>query len=50
MSGKTSPVSTVMHVRCPDRLPEQVYRLILERMAELSPSYRLCRPVLLSWS
>ncbi|WP_330343055.1 DNA polymerase Y family protein [Streptomyces sp. NBC_00557] len=33
-----------MHVRCPDRLPEQVYRLILERMAELSPLVQALPP------
>lgn len=29
--------STVMHVRCPDRLPEEVYRQVLELLATLSP-------------
>ncbi|MFJ1973898.1 hypothetical protein ACIO93_35210 [Streptomyces sp. NPDC087903] len=29
-------VTSVMHVRCPDRLPEDVYRQVLEQMAELS--------------
>ncbi|WP_333741626.1 hypothetical protein [Streptomyces sp. IBSBF 2806] len=27
----------VMYVRCPDRLPEETYRQVLEEMAELSP-------------
>ncbi|MFC9632641.1 hypothetical protein ACFTY8_26095 [Streptomyces mirabilis] len=30
-------VASVMHVRCPDRLPEDVYRQVLEQLAELSP-------------
>ncbi|MFF3505369.1 hypothetical protein [Streptomyces sp. NPDC003247] len=29
-------VSSVMHVRCPDRLPEEVYRRVLEELAGLS--------------
>ncbi|MFE0449087.1 DNA polymerase Y family protein [Streptomyces fungicidicus] len=29
-------VSTVMHVRCPDRLPEEAYRQVLEELAGLS--------------
>ncbi len=29
-------VPTVMHVRCPDRLPEETYRQVLEELAELS--------------
>ncbi|MFI6493321.1 hypothetical protein [Streptomyces sp. NPDC050564] len=32
----TRGASTVMHVRCPDRLPEDVYRQVLEQLAELS--------------
>ncbi|MET9734487.1 hypothetical protein ABZZ79_28775 [Streptomyces sp. NPDC006458] len=30
-------VPTVMHVRCPDRLPEETYRQVLELLHELSP-------------
>ena len=26
-----------MHVRCPDRLPEETYRQVLEQLADLSP-------------
>ncbi|MFF8235088.1 DNA polymerase Y family protein [Streptomyces caelestis] len=29
--------STVMHVRCPDRLPRETYRQVLEELADLSP-------------
>ncbi|MET9913402.1 hypothetical protein ABZZ74_42715 [Streptomyces sp. NPDC006476] len=37
-------VSTVMHVRCPDRLPEEVYRRVLELLAELSPVVQALPP------
>ncbi|MFF7359143.1 hypothetical protein ACFZA1_42155 [Streptomyces filipinensis] len=37
-------VSTVMHVRCPDRLPDATYRLVLEQMAELSPIVQALPP------
>ncbi|WP_324608141.1 hypothetical protein [Streptomyces sp. 142MFCol3.1] len=30
-------VASVMHVRCPDPLPQDVYRQVLEQLAELSP-------------
>ncbi|MFC9636140.1 hypothetical protein ACFTY8_44880 [Streptomyces mirabilis] len=33
-----------MHVRCPDRLPEDVYRQILEQLAELSPVVQALPP------
>jgi DNA polymerase-4 len=33
-----------MHVRCPDRLPEDVYRHVLEQMAELSPVVQALPP------
>jgi DNA polymerase-4 len=36
--------STVMHVRCPDRLPEAVYRQMLEQLAELSPVVQALPP------
>ncbi|MEU8577181.1 DNA polymerase Y family protein [Streptomyces asoensis] len=36
--------STVMHVRCPDRLPEETYRQVLEQMAELSPAVQALPP------
>ncbi|MFJ3899657.1 hypothetical protein [Streptomyces sp. NPDC090083] len=34
----------VMHVRCPDRLPEEGYRQVLEQMAELSPVVQALPP------
>ncbi|WP_333739899.1 DNA polymerase Y family protein [Streptomyces sp. IBSBF 2806] len=34
----------VMHVRCPDRLPEDAYRQVLEEMAELSPIVQALPP------
>ncbi|MEY9997488.1 DNA polymerase-4 [Streptomyces sp. V4I8] len=37
-------VSTVMHVRCPDRLPEELYRQVLEQLAELSPVVQALPP------
>ncbi|MFD8766105.1 DNA polymerase Y family protein [Streptomyces mirabilis] len=33
-----------MHVRCPDRLPEGVYRQVLEQLAELSPVVQALPP------
>ncbi|MET7386189.1 hypothetical protein ACFYPT_13590 [Streptomyces sp. NPDC005529] len=33
-----------MHVRCPDRLPEDGYRQVLEQMAELSPVVQALPP------
>lgn len=33
-----------MHVRCPDRLPEQMYREVLELLAELSPVVQALPP------
>ncbi|MET9895946.1 hypothetical protein ABZZ47_38285 [Streptomyces sp. NPDC006465] len=33
-----------MHVRCPDRLPEDLYRQVLEQMAELSPVVQALPP------
>ena len=36
-------VSTIMHVRCPNRLGEAAYRQVLELMSELSPVGRRCR-------
>ncbi|WP_051860244.1 DNA polymerase Y family protein [Streptomyces anulatus] len=33
-----------MHVRCPDRLPEELYRLVLEQLAELSPVVQALPP------
>ncbi|MFB8137940.1 DNA polymerase Y family protein [Streptomyces mirabilis] len=33
-----------MHVRCPDRLPEDVYRQVLEQLAELSPVVQALPP------
>lgn len=37
-------VPTVMHVRCPDRLPEETYRQVLEELAELSPVVQALPP------
>ncbi|WP_406126871.1 hypothetical protein [Streptomyces sp. NBC_00989] len=34
----------VMHVRCPDRLPEETYRQVLEQMRELSPVVQALPP------
>lgn len=36
--------STVMHVRCPDRLPEETYRRVLELLAEFSPVVQALPP------
>ncbi|MEU3342435.1 hypothetical protein [Streptomyces sp. NPDC006668] len=41
---EASGMSTVMHVRCPDRLPEEVYRQVLELLAELSPVVQALPP------
>ncbi|MFE4703246.1 hypothetical protein ACFRIC_39880 [Streptomyces sp. NPDC056738] len=37
-------VASVMHVRCPDRLGEDLYRQVLEQMAELSPVVQALPP------
>ncbi|MGV9253840.1 DNA polymerase Y family protein [Streptomyces sp. NPDC003697] len=37
-------MSTVMHVRCPDRLPEDLYRQVLEQLAGLSPVVQALPP------
>ncbi|MFJ8028544.1 hypothetical protein [Streptomyces sp. NPDC096311] len=37
-------VASVMHVRCPDRLPEDVYRQVLEQLAVLSPVVQALPP------
>ncbi|MFE5923075.1 hypothetical protein [Streptomyces sp. NPDC056468] len=36
--------ATVMHVRCPDRLPEEGYRRVLELLADLSPVVQALPP------
>ncbi|GGP84428.1 DNA polymerase-4 [Streptomyces calvus] len=36
--------AVVMHVRCPDRLPEETYRQILEELAGLSPVVQALPP------
>jgi hypothetical protein len=36
--------STVMHLRCPDRLGEETYRQVLEQLAELSPTVQALPP------
>ncbi|MEU9167775.1 hypothetical protein AB0D34_08270 [Streptomyces sp. NPDC048420] len=44
-AGQRSPsASTVMHVRCSDRLPEESYRQVLEQMSELSPVVQALPP------
>ncbi|NUO43159.1 MAG: hypothetical protein HOV82_14065 [Streptomyces sp.] len=37
-------VSTIMHVRCPDGLPEAAYRQVLELLAQLSPVVQAVPP------
>ncbi|MFF3710309.1 DNA polymerase Y family protein [Streptomyces phaeochromogenes] len=37
-------VSSVMHVRCPDRLPEDVFRQVLELLVEFSPVVQALPP------
>ncbi|MET7728904.1 DNA polymerase Y family protein [Streptomyces mirabilis] len=37
-------VGSVVHVRCPDRLPGDVYRQVLEQLAELSPVVQALPP------
>ncbi|PSM42385.1 hypothetical protein C6Y14_14210 [Streptomyces dioscori] len=37
-------VASVMHVRCPDRLPEDVFRQVLEQCAELSSTVQALPP------
>ncbi|WAU82500.1 hypothetical protein O1Q96_23805 [Streptomyces sp. Qhu-G9] len=37
-------VSSVMHVRCADRVPEDVFRQVLEQCAELSPTVQALPP------
>ncbi|MFC9131840.1 hypothetical protein ACFT4A_34095 [Streptomyces sp. NPDC057099] len=36
--------ATVMHVRCPDRLPEETYRQVLDQLAGLSPVVQALPP------
>ncbi|MER7929646.1 hypothetical protein ABTY96_42010 [Streptomyces sp. NPDC096057] len=38
------PVPVVMHVRCPERLPEELYRQVLEQIGELSPVVQALPP------
>lgn len=42
--GRARRRATVMHVRCPDRLPEAMYRRVLEQLAELSPVVQAMPP------
>ncbi|MEV6408999.1 hypothetical protein AB0M58_39765 [Streptomyces bobili] len=37
-------VPSVMHVRCPDRLPEEAYRRVLDQLAGLSPVVQALPP------
>ncbi|MES4886171.1 hypothetical protein ABVB69_37635 [Streptomyces sp. NPDC000349] len=39
-----SGAASVMHVRCPDRLPEETFRQVLEQCAELSPLVQALPP------
>ncbi|MFE7854372.1 hypothetical protein [Streptomyces sp. NPDC057403] len=41
---RVSGAATVMHVRCPDRLPEESYRQVLEQLSELSPVVQALPP------
>ncbi|MET7439166.1 DNA polymerase Y family protein [Streptomyces sp. NPDC004082] len=41
---RTSGVASVMHVRCPDAVPEEVYRQVLEQLSELSPVVQALPP------
>ncbi|MFJ2008394.1 DNA polymerase Y family protein [Streptomyces chartreusis] len=43
-NGADRRVSTVMHVRCPDRLGEETYRQVLELLAGLSPVVQALPP------
>ncbi|MFC7016033.1 hypothetical protein ACFQMH_30920, partial [Streptomyces viridiviolaceus] len=42
--GSARGVATVMHVRCPDRLPQAAYRQVLELLAGLSPVVQALPP------
>jgi DNA polymerase-4 len=42
--GERYRVPVVMHVRCQDRLPEELYRQVLEQLAELSPVVQALPP------
>ncbi|MGW7253808.1 DNA polymerase Y family protein [Streptomyces sp. NPDC054834] len=42
--GPTPGRSTVMHVRCPERLPQERYRQVLELLAGLSPVVQALPP------
>lgn len=42
--GSRRGAACVMHVRCPDRLPEETYRQVLELLAELSPVVQALPP------
>ncbi|MGW3147837.1 MULTISPECIES: DNA polymerase Y family protein [Streptomyces] len=46
MTGEATAhqVATVMHVRCPERVPEGVYRQVLEQLTELSPVVQALPP------
>ncbi|MGW3917727.1 hypothetical protein ACWEBX_40680, partial [Streptomyces sp. NPDC005070] len=37
-------LSTVVHVRCPDRLPDEAYRRVLELLADVSPVVQAAPP------
>ena len=44
VDAEAGGVPTVMHVRCPDRLREDVYRQVLELLADLSPVVQALPP------
>ncbi|MEU9646831.1 hypothetical protein [Streptomyces sp. NPDC048188] len=43
-NAEVGGVPTVMHVRCPDRIREDVYRQVLELLADLSPVVQALPP------
>lgn len=42
--GEMRRVPVVMHVRCPERLPDELYRQVLEQLGELSPVVQALPP------
>lgn len=43
--GRVREVATVMHVRCPQGVPEETYRQVLEMLADLSAVVQALPPV-----
>ncbi|MGW0576255.1 hypothetical protein ACWD25_09850 [Streptomyces sp. NPDC002920] len=50
VDGRVREVATLMHVCCPQGVPEETYRQVLELLADLSAVVRRCRPLRPSWS